>query len=56
MENRSSIIIAHRLTTVEKCDRLAVLEDGRIVEEGSFKDLKAIEGGHFANLAAGMQK
>lgn len=35
MENRTSIIVAHRLTTVEKCDRIVVLENGKIVEEGN---------------------
>ena len=40
MEDRTSLIIAHRLTTVEKCNRLAVLEDGKIAEEGSFNELK----------------
>jgi len=40
MEGRTSLIIAHRLTTVEKCNRLAVLEDGKIAEEGSFNELK----------------
>ena len=39
MEGRTSIVIAHRLTTVEKCNRIAVIEDGRIVEEGTFKKL-----------------
>jgi len=28
MKNRTSIIVAHRLTTVEKCNRIAVIEDG----------------------------
>ena len=56
MDNRTSIIVAHRLTTVEKCSRLAVIEDGRIVEEGSYKKLTSKENGYFANLAAGMQK
>ena len=54
MEDRTSLIIAHRLTTVEKCNRLAVLEDGKIAEEGSFNELKQKENGVFANLAAGM--
>ena len=40
MHNRTSIVIAHRLTTVEKCNRIAVIEDGKIVEEGRFTDLK----------------
>lgn len=61
MENRTSIVVAHRLTTVEKCSRVAVLQDGKIVESGSFSDLTADsnnshKAGHFANLVLGMQK
>ncbi len=40
MKGRTSIVIAHRMTTVEKCNRVAVIEDGVIVEEGSFSDLQ----------------
>ena len=39
MENRTSIVVAHRLTTVKKCNRLAVIDDGKIIEEGSYDDL-----------------
>ena len=56
MGDRTSIVVAHRLTTVEKCNRLAVIDDGVIVEEGSFNDLLGKEGGKFSNLANGMQK
>ena len=40
MVGRTSIVIAHRLTTVEKCSRIVVIEDGHVVEEGRFNDLK----------------
>ena len=56
MGDRTSIVVAHRLTTVEKCNRLAVIDDGVIVEEGSFSDLMNKEGGKFSNLAGGMKK
>jgi ABC-type multidrug transport system fused ATPase/permease subunit len=56
MQERTSIVIAHRLSTVEKCDRVVVLEGGRLVEEGKFNELKTKEGGYFAQLANGMQK
>ena len=56
MQDRTSIVVAHRLTTVERCSRLAVIEDGKIVEEGTFQALTSKEGGYFANLAAGMRK
>ena len=48
MEGRTFIVIAHRLSTVEKSDRALVLEDGRLVEEGKFSDLRNKEGGKFA--------
>ena len=51
MTDRTSIVIAHRLTTVEKCSRVCVIEDGRIVEEGKFNELKNAEGGYFAHMA-----
>ena len=54
MNDRTSIVIAHRLSTIEKCDRIIVLESGRLVESGTFGDLKAKEGGIFAQLASGM--
>lgn len=56
MNNRTSIVIAHRLTTVEKCNRVAVLEGGKIVEQGNFQELKNKEDGYFSQLAAGMAK
>ena len=55
MTDRTSIVIAHRLSTVEKCDRILVLESGRLVEEGGFQELKAKDNGFFAQLASGMQ-
>jgi ABC-type multidrug transport system fused ATPase/permease subunit len=55
MKERTSIVIAHRLTTIEKCDRIMVLESGRLVEEGAFTELKLKDGGIFAQLASGMQ-
>jgi len=56
MQDRTSIVIAHRLSTVEKCDRILVLESGKLVEEGAFAELRNKQDGVFANLASGMQK
>ncbi len=44
MEGRTAIVIAHRLSTVQKMDRIVVLDDGKIVEEGSHKQLLARKG------------
>jgi ABC-type multidrug transport system fused ATPase/permease subunit len=49
MQGRTSIIIAHRLSTVRSADRIIVLEKGRIIEEGSHDGLLA-RGGHYAEL------
>jgi subfamily B ATP-binding cassette protein MsbA len=43
MQNRTSIVIAHRLSTIQNADRIIVLKDGKIVEEGSHKELMALE-------------
>ena len=56
MVDRTSIVIAHRLTTVEKCSRIVVIEDGVIAEEGSFAELQGTEGGFFSNLSKGLKK
>lgn len=49
MKGRTSIIIAHRLSTVRHADRIIVLRDGRIIEEGNHDTLLA-RGGHYAEL------
>jgi ATP-binding cassette subfamily B protein len=50
MRNRTSIVIAHRLATVQNCDRILVIDHGRIVEEGTHVSL-ASSGGLYARLA-----
>jgi ATP-binding cassette, subfamily B, bacterial len=50
MRNRTSIVIAHRLATVQNCDRILVIDHGRIVEEGTHGSL-ASSGGLYARLA-----
>ena len=51
MEGRTTLIIAHRLATVQKVDRIVVMERGRIVETGTPDDLRN-QGGLYARLAA----
>jgi len=43
-KNRTSIIIAHRLATIQKADKIIVMEDGQIVEQGSHAELLAKKG------------
>ena len=52
MKGRTTIIIAHRLTTIEKCNKIFVLQEGRVKEEGGFNELKA-KGGAFTKLTQG---
>ncbi len=48
-KNRTSIIIAHRLATIQKADKIIVMENGLIVEQGSHSELLDLKG-HYSNL------
>lgn len=50
METRTTLVIAHRLATVLRADRIVVMEDGKVVEEGTHAQLTA-KGGLYARLA-----
>ena len=49
MKNKTSLVIAHRLSTVQNADNIIVLEKGKVIESGKHKELMA-EGGVYSNL------
>jgi ATP-binding cassette subfamily B protein len=51
MQNRTTLVVAHRLATVQKADWIVVLDHGQLVEQGTHAQLVA-QGGVYAGLAA----
>ena len=52
MQNRTSLVIAHRLSTVQHADEIVVLQHGRIVERGTHDELLRREGGVYQRLSS----
>ena len=52
--NCTRIVIAHRLSTIRQCDRIIMLEDGKIIEDGTYEELLA-KNGKFAEMVARQQ-
>ena len=50
MENRTTLVIAHRLGTIRKVDRILVIKDGRIAESGTHHELSNLNNGIYSNL------
>ncbi len=49
MKDRTTIVIAHRLSTITNADKICVMQDGRIIEQGTHADLMARKG-HYHRL------
>jgi subfamily B ATP-binding cassette protein MsbA len=50
MKNKTVIVIAHRLSTVQNADKIIVISDGNIIEQGNHKELLAMQNGVYASL------
>ena len=56
MVSRTCLIVAHRLTAIEGADKIAVVNKGRMVEEGTHAELLGIQGGKYATLIQARQE
>ena len=56
MENRTSFIIAHRLSTIKNADNIIVIENGKIIEQGTHEELLALKGYYYNTLNAQLKE
>lgn len=50
MQNKTVFVIAHRLSTIKNANRIAVINEGELVELGAHKELMAIKNGEYKHL------
>ena len=50
MQNKTVFVIAHRLSTIKNANRIAVINEGNLVELGTHEELMAIENGEYKHL------
>ncbi len=55
LENRTALVIAHRLATIENSDKILVLKGGELIEEGTHEELK-LKGGLYSQLSELQEK
>ncbi|KAL0695535.1 hypothetical protein Bca4012_062715 [Brassica carinata] len=52
MKGRTTVLVAHRLSTIRKADTIAVLHKGKVVEKGSHRELVTISNGFYKQLTS----
>ena len=50
--NVTRIVVAHRLSTIKNCDRILVMDDGKVIQEGNYESLMEDRNGLFYALAS----